>query len=128
MKEFIAYAGAKFQIEWFYDSEGVSKVLEYADEKLSKIEKARLLLLFERMGDIGQIRDITKFRNEGDGIYAFKPKPHRFLCFFYEGGKIILTNAFSKRQDKLPSSEKRKAMTARNDYNKRILKGDYYEK
>jgi hypothetical protein len=58
------------------------------------------------MGDTGKIRDESKFRNEGDKVYAFKPQPHRFLSFFVEGKKIIVTNAFWKKQDKLPKGEK----------------------
>ena len=76
---------------------------------------------------MGKINDITKFQNEGDGIYAFKPKPHRFLCFFFEGGKIIITNAFEKRQDKLPQREKTMALDAREEYKERIKRGIYYE-
>lgn len=127
MKDYIAYQGEKFQIEWYYNVEGDSQALEYATDRLTKVEKARLLLLFERMGDLGKVNDITKFRNEGDGVYAFKPKPHRFLCFFFEGGKIIVTNAFEKRQDKLPQREKVKALDARKEYKERIKKGTYYE-
>lgn len=41
------------------------------------------------MGDIDQIRDTTKFNYEHDGIYVFKPHPHRFLSLFIEGKKII---------------------------------------
>ena len=44
------------------------------------------------MGDLGKILDITKFRNEGDGIYAFKPQPDRYLSFFTDNKKIIVTN------------------------------------
>ena len=51
------------------------------------------------MAEIGKILNITKFRHEGDGIYAFKPKPDRFLCFFYAGKKIIITNVFKKKKD-----------------------------
>ena len=127
MKDYIAYQGEKFQIEWYYDLKGNSQSLEYATDRLTKVEKARLLLLFERIGDLGKINDITKFRNEGDGVYAFKPKPHRFLCFFFEGGKIIITNAFEKRQDKLPNREKTRALDAREEYKERIKKGTYYE-
>jgi hypothetical protein len=39
------------------------------------------------MGDFGKIYDITKFRNEGDGIYAFKPQSDRYLSFFTLGKK-----------------------------------------
>lgn len=64
-----------------------------------------------------------KFRNEDDQIYAFKPQPDRFLCFFYQGGKVIVTNAFSKKQNKLPPREKQKALKLREDYIKRLLGG-----
>jgi hypothetical protein len=79
------------------------------------------------MADFGKINDFTKFRNEGDEIYAFKPKPDRFLCFFFKGNKIIITNAFEKREDKLPKTEKERALQAKESYYKRVLKGEYYE-
>jgi len=68
------------------------------------------------MGDFGKIFDKTKFRHEGDGIYAFKPQPDRFLSFFTDGRKIIITNGFRKKTDKLPKSEKELAIKRRKDY------------
>lgn len=90
-------------------------------------EQADTLVLFKRMGDAGKINNTTKFRNEGDKIFAFKPKPNRFLCFFVKGKKIIITNGFSKKQNKLPLAEKEKAITARKDYLNRIKEGEYDE-
>ena len=58
------------------------------------------------MGDFGVIHDTTKFRNEGDSIYAFKPQPDRYLCFFFSGKKIIVTNAYRKKSDKLPKRKR----------------------
>ena len=127
MREYIAYQGKAFQIEWYFDRDGHSQSLEYAEKQLSKVAKARLLLMFERLGEHGQIRDKTKFRNEGDGIFAFKPKPHRFLCFFFTGRKIIISNAFEKKQDKLPKQEKIRALSCMNEYTERVKKNDYYE-
>jgi len=46
------------------------------------------------MGEIVKISDIKKFRNEGAKVYAFKRQPHRFLSFFVQGKKIIVTNSF----------------------------------
>jgi len=63
------------------------------------------------MAKIGKILNVTKFRHEGDSIYAFKPKPDPFLCFFHSGKKIIITNAFEKKQDKLSPMEKKKALS-----------------
>ena len=79
------------------------------------------------MGDRGIIHNTTKFRNEGDGVYAFKPQPDRFLCFFYKGKKIVVTNAFVKKQDKLPVAEKEKALIRKQSYEKRVEEGTYYD-
>lgn len=112
-------------MEWYHDAAGVSEVREYF-EALDENQQLRLLFLAKRMGDSGKIHDKTKFRNEGDRIYAFKPKPERFLCFFYKDRNIILTNAFTKKQDKLPAREKEKALRLKEDYETRMQEGTYY--
>ena len=124
--EYIAYLGKKFVIEWYYDANGRSQALEYADT-LEKTELKKLAAILMVMGDIGQLRNEEKFRYEGDKIYAFKPKPHRFLSFFYAGNKIVITNAFVKKQDKMPAREKEKALACMKDYEQRNKKGRYYE-
>ena len=65
---------------------------------------------------MGKIFDIKKFRNEGDGIYAFKPQPDRYLSFFTIGKEIIVTNGFKKKTDKLPKNEKDFAQKCKKDY------------
>ena len=70
---------------------------------------------------------MVQFNYEGDSIYAFKPVPDRFLCFFFEGNKIIITNAFEKKQQKLPKNEKEKSLKAKIDYEKRVKGNKYYE-
>jgi len=124
--EYIAYRGTQFTIEWYFDEERDSQSLAYF-EKLSPQQQDKLLYLFKRMGDFGKISDITKFRFEEDKIYAFKPQPDRFLCFFYTGKKIIVTNAFYKKTDKLPKSEKLTALKYKDDYELRVKRGEYYE-
>jgi len=64
--------------------------LEFLDDE----DQVKLFELMKLMGDVGFIKNKTKFRNEGDKIYAFKPQPHIFLCFFFKGKKIIVKNAF----------------------------------
>jgi hypothetical protein len=86
-----------------------------------------VLKLFKMMGDIGRISNTSKFRYEGDKIYAFKPRPHRFLSFFVAGRKVIVTNAFWKKRDKLPDSEKNRALLCMESYKERIRTNSYYE-
>lgn len=125
-KEYTAYSGNKFAIEWYYDSRGKSAALDYF-KGLTAQERIKVLQLFKKMGDSGEIKDTTKFNYEGDQIYAFKPKPDRFLCFFYVGKKIIVSNAFRKKQQKLPENEKTRATKSKSDYENRVKRGDYYE-
>ena len=95
MKEFIAYQGNVLTVEWFFDEKGNSDSLDYF-ESLSDTQKRKTLMLFKRMGDFGKISDITKFRNEGDKVFAFKPQPERFLSFFYTGKRLLLRMDFVK--------------------------------
>ena len=125
-KEYVAYQGQAYQIEWYYDTKGESQALEYY-QALPSADRRKVLRLFQLMGEIGQIRDKTKFRNEGDKVYAFKPQPHRFLCFFLEGKKIIISNAFVKKQQKLPKNEKDRALRMMMNYQQRVKKDIYYE-
>lgn len=125
-KQYVAYKGEAFQIEWYYDSRGNSQAMDYYAE-LDVEDRIKVMKLFKMMGDVGRIGDITKFRSEGDKVYAFKPQPHRFLSFFVQGKKIIVTNAFWKKQDKLPEGEKNRALKFMESYLKRVKEGTYYE-
>lgn len=111
----VIYKGKFFQIEWYYDANGNSQPYDYY-ESCDLNQKRKFLMLCQRMGDFGKINDITKFRNEGDGIFAFKPQPDRYLAFFKKGSKIIVTNAFKKSGDKMPNNEKSLAVKKREDY------------
>lgn len=124
--EYIAFEGEEFTIEWYFNSNGKSLVLDYF-ESLDDEEQVKLLGLFKLIGNVGEIKNKTKFRNEGDKIYAFKPQPHRFLCFFFEGQKIVVTNGFHKKADKLPQNEKDRALKIKKDYETRVKRGNYYE-
>lgn len=127
MIQHIAYEGCEFTIEWFVDENEQSQALEHFLEQ-PKDKQRKALNLFRLMGDHGQIHDETKFVHEGDGIYAFKPQPDRYLCFFFKGKKIIVTNAFVKKSQKLPKNEKGRALKAKQSYEKRIKERSYYEK
>ena len=125
-REYIAYKGRAYTIEWYFTEKGDSPALDYYND-LRKDQRIKLLYLLKRMGDIGKTNDTTKFHNEGDKIFAFKPKPNRFLCFFESQGKIIITNAFCKKQQKLPKNEKERALAYKESYEKRMKEGIYYE-
>jgi phage-related protein len=111
----VIYVGETFSLEWYYDINGNSDVYDYFLSS-TNTQKRKFLILAKRIGDSGRIMDKTKFRNEGDGIFAFKPQPDRYLTFFTKGKKIIVTNAFFKKGQKLPTSEKELALKRRKEY------------
>ena len=125
-KEFVIYQGTQFTLEWYFGPAGRSQAHEFYRD-LDDADRRKVLFLFKRIGDTGQILDTTKYRNEGDKIFAFKPQPYRFLSFFVVGSKIIITNGFRKRTAKLPAGEKDFALRCLADYMSRTKQGDYYE-
>ena len=125
-QEYILFQGEQYTIEWYYGSNGKSQALTYFN-RLDRRQKIKLIKLVEIMGKIGVIRNKQQFNYEGNSIYAFKPQPNRFLCFFYSGKKIIVTNAFQKKTQKLPKREKERALRAKADYEQRVERRYYYE-
>ena len=121
-KSCVIYLGSKFTLEWYYDRDGKSVVYDFFNESTADLQD-KFLILAKKMGDFGKIYDITKFRNEGDGIFAFKPQPDRYLSFFTDDKKLIVTNGFKKKTDKLPKNEKEIAMKYRQDYLERKTGG-----
>jgi Phage derived protein Gp49-like (DUF891) len=97
-KEYVIYVGETFQLEWYFDENGNSSAREYF-YSLPEKQQLKFLFLVKRIGDFGRISNKELFRNEGDKIYAFKPQPDRFLCFFFTGKKIIITNGFYKKHE-----------------------------
>jgi phage-related protein len=114
----IIYAGPVYTIEWYYDKDGGSPAYDYF-LKISQGQKRKFLVLVKKMGDFGKIYDKTKFIYEGDKIFAFKPQPDRYLSFFTSGKKIIVTNGFWKKTQKIPPNEKALAIKYMNEYNAR---------
>ena len=125
-KEFIAYQGKQFTIEWYFDTRGKSDAQKYF-ETLPRERQKKLAHLFFLLGDMGNLFNREKFRYEGDQIYALKPSPDRFLCFFFDGSKVIVTNAYEKKSDKMPPNEKKIALKAKEDYTKRCKEENYYD-
>jgi hypothetical protein len=60
-------------------------------------------------------------------IYEFKPMHERFFNFFYEGRKIIITNAYRKKGQKVDKRELSRAIDLKKDYGLRVKGGVYYE-
>lgn len=125
-KEFIAYEGQEFTVEWYYNAQGKSPALEYFNE-LIEDQKDKTFYLIQRLADTGKITNKEKFNYEGDHLFVLKPSPDRFFCFFFEGAKLIITNAYKKQSQKMPQREKKLALKMKDDYVSRYNEGNYYD-
>jgi len=128
-EEYNFYQGEKFQVEFYFTGIGKIPGKEYL-ENVSLDVKVKLAALVKYIAEHGRLFDITKFRqvDPKEKIYEFKPAGQRFFNFFYEGGKIIITNAYMKKSQKVSKRDLEKAKSMKKDYIARVKGGIYYEK
>lgn len=128
-QEYVFYQGEKFQVEFYFNKDGELPAKKYLEE-VSLEAKVKLAVLVKRMAEVGKIFDITKFRliDSKEKLYEFKPLNYRFFNFFYTGRKIIITNAYMKKSQKVDRKELEKAKNIKKDYEHRVKEGTYYGK
>ena len=93
--------------------------LEKITPQKTKTKIAVKLAAFVKLiAEEGTLYDEQKFRivDRNEKIYEFKPTGHRFFTFFYTGKKIIITNAYAKKSQKLDQKALNKAVKLKKDY------------
>jgi Fe-S-cluster containining protein len=128
--EYIFYQGKRFQVEFFFDETGALPAKEYLEDLSEQKVLVKLAAFVKLIADEGILYDEQKFRivDRAEKIYEFKPLGHRLFNFFYAGGKIIITNGYAKKAQKLDRRELARAIRLKNDYIERVMRGEYYEK
>ncbi|MFH1856256.1 MAG: type II toxin-antitoxin system RelE/ParE family toxin [Candidatus Omnitrophota bacterium] len=103
-----------------------------AKELLESINQQKVIVklaaFVKLIADEGTLYDEQKFRivDRNEKIYEFKPGGYRFFNFFFTGRKIIITNGYAKKSQKLDKKALKKAMNFKKDYAQRISGGEYY--
>ena len=128
-EEYIFYQGEKFQVEFYFTETGEMPAKEYLEKESLEVQ-VKLAALVKYIADHGILFNKTKFRkvDSKENIFEFKPLDHRFFSFFYEGKKIIITNAYRKKSQKVSKRDLEKAKNVKNAYTNRLKEGIYYEK
>lgn len=128
-EEYVFYQGEKFQVEFYFTEAGKMPAKECLEETALDV-KVKLAALVKYMAEQGKIFDITKFRevDSKEKIYEFKPLRYRFFNFFYEGRKIIITNGYMKKSQKVSGKDLERAREIKRDYVYRVKGGSYYGK
>ncbi len=126
-EDYVFYKGEKFQVEFYYNKDGVLPAKEYFDSS-SHLVQVKLLALVKYIAENGKLFDEEKFRqvDKENKIFEFKPLSDRFFTFFCEDKRIIITNAYPKKGQKVNPRELNKAINLKDDYKFRVKGGDYY--
>ena len=128
-EDYIFYQGEKLQVEFYFTETGEMPAKEYLEKESLEV-KVKLAALVKYIADHGGLFNKTKFRkvDSKEKIFEFKPTNHRFFSFFYEGQKIIITNAYRKKTQKVNKRNLEKVRNMKITYTGRVKEGGYYEK
>ena len=128
-EDYIFYQGEKFQVEFYFTETGEMPAKEYLEQESLGVQ-VKLAALVKYIADHGILFNKTKFRkvDSKENIFEFKPLDHRFFSFFYKNRKIIITNAYRKKSQKVSKRDLEKAKNMKITYTDRLKEGVYYEK
>ena len=82
--------------------------------------RAKMVRTIELLQNNGSLLREPYSKSLGDGIFELRAKVgsdiSRVLYFFFIGDKVVLTNGFIKKTQKVPDKEIKKAKKYRKDY------------
>ena len=108
----IEYEGRKAIVECLFLADGSCPAGDFLDA-LSDSDRRKLDVLFEMMGDHGEIRNREKFKKlkDTDGLFEFKSFQVRLPCFFVPGlpRRVMLLFGLTKKGDNLKPADVRRA-------------------
>ncbi|MCL2176368.1 MAG: type II toxin-antitoxin system RelE/ParE family toxin [Firmicutes bacterium] len=112
-----------WKIEYYEKDSGESPVEKFIDYELDDKLKKKAIATIDALKMLGNRLGEPKSKHLEDGIFElriqFSTNHARVLYFFYTGSKIILTNGFVKKTNKVPRQEIEKAKIYREDYKRR---------
>ena len=103
MKRDPVHVGHKYTIRCLELADGSCPVGDFLDS-LDKADKAKLSVLFTRLGDTGVISNREKFKKVEGSIFEFKSFKIRIFCFFH-GKEVLLADGIIKKTDKLRAAD-----------------------
>lgn len=129
-EEYIFYKGKKLQVEFYFNDKGEMPAKEFLEDIPIDIVVVKLAAFVKLIADEGTLYDEHKFRivDRKEKIYEFKPAGYRFFNFFHESKKIIITNGYAKKSQKVDNKALNKAIQLKKEYISRLAGGKYYGK
>lgn len=120
-------AGMKWNVEFYQRSNGRCPTREFLSE-LTAQERVFADRAFDRLETYGHELRRPHVDNLRDGIWELRVKTPdsglRFLYFFFDGRKIVVTHGFKKKTRAVPPGEIETAIRCRVDYLERQKQGE----
>ena len=104
----VAYAGVRMTIAFAVCSNGDSPGLVFYDG-LSKKDQARVMVLFQKLGDTGRIASREHYKKIDGNLWEFKRHQIRMPCFYASGRQLVITHGFMKKSAYIPPEEIKRA-------------------
>lgn len=121
MNRIFAYKGSQLAVEFAIRSNGESPGHQFY-KGLKQIDQAKLLKLFEIIGDQGQIRNREKFKPiEGTKLFEFKSFQIRMPCFRIEHSWVV-THGLIKKTQKIPPADLTRAEEIKAEHERIVTK------
>ena len=112
-------------VDYYEFEDGTNPIDPYLDELDPKM-RAKVLRTIGLLEEFGTLLRMPHSEHLGDGIFELRVKQgsniERVLYFFFTGDKAILTNGFTKKQQKTSPGEIQLAKDRRADYERRHKK------
>jgi hypothetical protein len=121
----VAVKGQKFTVEWAIDNRERMLALEFYKE-LSCKERQKILALFKRLADTGDIASREHFKclgKNGDNLWEFKCFQLRFLGDYRPGGRFVVALGLRKKKDDHSDSDIKKASRILAEHDAQSRKG-----
>ena len=115
-----------FSVEFYEAKDGRQPVRDFLLQLEPKM-RAKVMTYVELLRDNGNNLREPYSKHIQDGIFELRTRQGsnitRVMYFFYIDRKIILTNGFTKKSQKLPRTELERALKYRDDYTARMGEG-----
>jgi mRNA-degrading endonuclease RelE of RelBE toxin-antitoxin system len=120
-KRVVAVQGLKLTVEWAVDFRGRTPALDFFKE-LSREDRQKVLALFKRLADTGDISNREHFKSlgkQGQGLWEFKRFQLRFLGDYRLGRRFLVALGLRKKKDDLNDSDVERAVRILSEHDER---------
>ena len=104
----------------FYETENRCPVKDFLEQIKDKLIKEKTVKNIYKLSELGNGARMPLSRHVEDGIFELRTKQgnniDRIFYFFVFGNKIIMTNGYIKKQEKIDNTELKRAKKYMNDY------------